>query len=103
MIHIPVLVVTKNRERFLMREETHTLVINAHGGLMYLDMEVVCGQPLVLINPQTGEEEGCRVVRVDQKPGSRNTVAFEFNRPAPLFWPITFPPADWKVASYQEP
>jgi hypothetical protein len=22
-------------------------------------------------------------------------VAFEFARPAPKFWPIVFPPADW--------
>jgi hypothetical protein len=95
VIQVPVLVVTKNRERFVQREETHTLVINAHGGLMELDMEVVAGQPLVLINPRTGEEEPCRVVRVDLRTDGSRTVAFEFDHPAPKFWPISFPPEDW--------
>ena len=57
VIQVPILVVTKNRERFVQREETHTLVINAHGGLMELGLAVVAGQPLVLINPRTGKEE----------------------------------------------
>jgi hypothetical protein len=99
VIQVPILVVTKNRERFVQREETHTLVINAHGGLMELDMEVVSGQPLVLINPRTGEEESCRVVRRDSSQGRRATVAFEFNEPAPGFWPISFPPSDWNAVS----
>jgi hypothetical protein len=95
VIQVPILVVTKNRERFVQREETHTLVINAHGGLMELDMEVVAGQPLVLINPRTGEEEPCRIVRVDLRTDGSRAVAFEFDHPAPKFWPISFPPADW--------
>ena len=40
----------------------------------------------------------CRVVRVEDEGLDFFKVAFEFDRPAPDFWPITFPPADW-VAS----
>jgi hypothetical protein len=97
MIQVPIRVVTKNQESYVQREETRTTVINAHGGLMELHMEVVTGQPLVLVNPKSGVEENCRVVRVEIQPGGRFAVAFEFNRPAPGFWPISFPPADWQL------
>jgi hypothetical protein len=26
-------------------------------------------------------------------------VAFEFDQPAPKFWPVTFPPVDWGLPS----
>jgi hypothetical protein len=95
MLQIPVVVVTESRERVEIREETHTLVVNAHGGLLKLKAEVVVGQPIVLMNPKTGAEEGARVIRVDHPPGGHTAVAFEFDRPAPHFWPVVFPPADW--------
>jgi hypothetical protein len=75
-------------------EETHTSVVNAHGGLMKLKMEVQAGQPFMLINAKTKMEESCRVVRVEHGVGI-SAIAFEFDRPAPQFWPITFPPANW--------
>ena len=37
----------------------------------------------------------CRVVRVDDAGMELYNVAFEFARPAPKFWPVVFPPADW--------
>jgi hypothetical protein len=95
MLQVPVVVVTNTREGTEQREETHTLVVNAHGGLLKLSMEVVAGQPMVLINPRTGTRETCRVIRVENPPGGHTAVAFEFDRPAPQFWPIVFPPADW--------
>jgi hypothetical protein len=49
MIQVPILAVTKKRERFLQRAETNTLVGNAQGGLMELRLEVVARQPLLLI------------------------------------------------------
>jgi hypothetical protein len=27
------------------------------------------------------------------------TIAFEFDRPAPKFWPVTLPPMDWGLPS----
>ncbi|HUI73515.1 MAG TPA: hypothetical protein VLX32_01145 [Candidatus Acidoferrum sp.] len=97
MLQIPVTVVAETDDRQEEREETHTLVVNAHGGLIKLKMEVVVGQPIVLINPKSGAEEGARVVRVDNPPGGHTAVAFEFDRPAPHFWPVVFPPPDWST------
>jgi hypothetical protein len=97
MLQIPVTVLAETPERVQVQEDTQTLVVNAHGGLMKLKMELLLGQPLILVNPQTGVEQGCRVVRIDQPSPDYFAVAFEFDRPAPKFWPVTFPPADWEV------
>ena len=98
MLQVPVIVKTKTRQGQNVEEETHTSVVNAHGGLMKLKMELQAGQPIVLVNAKTKMEQSCRVVRVENPPGGGNfAVAFEFDRPTPHFWPITFPPADWDV------
>jgi hypothetical protein len=95
VLHVPVVVVTETMEGKRVQEETQTLVVNAHGGLFSLKMEVVPGQPVLLINPKNGKEQKCRVVRVENPPGGGLAVAFEFDAPAAHFWPIVFPPADW--------
>lgn len=97
MLQVPVMVKTKTRQGESVQEETHTVVVNAHGGLMRLKMEVQAGQPIVLVNAKAKMEQTCRVVRVEEPPDGIFAVAFEFDRPAPHFWPITFPPADWRV------
>ena len=97
MLQVPVIVKTKTRRGESIEEETQTQVVNAHGGLMKLKMEVQAGQPIVLVNTKTKMEQNCRVVRVESPQGTGGSfaVAFEFDKPAPHFWPITFPPADW--------
>jgi len=97
MLQIPVTVMAETPDRVHVREETQTLVVNAHGGLMKLKAELHVGQPLLLMNPQTGVREGCRVVRIDQPAAEYFAVAFEFDHPSPKFWPVVFPPADWGV------
>jgi hypothetical protein len=94
MLQVPVTVLTETHEREQVQEQTHTLVVNAHGGLLKLKMEVLAGQPLVLVNSK-GQQEQCHVVRIDQPSPDYFAVAFQFDEPAPLFWPVTFPPADW--------
>jgi len=98
MLQIPILVKTDSAEDEHFEEETHTLVVNAHGGLLKLEMEVLAGQPIVLRNPRSGAEVAARVVRVENPPGGYTAVAFEFLEPSPHFWPVDFPPADWTKA-----
>jgi hypothetical protein len=98
VLNMPVVVVTETTEGKRIHEETHTLVVNAHGGLLKLRMEVVPGQPMLVINPKNGKEQKCRVTRVENPPGGGLAVAFEFETPAPHFWPIVFPPGDWGAA-----
>ena len=98
VLDVPLLVMTDTTEGKRVQEETHTLVVNAHGGLLTLKMEVLPGQPVLLINPKNGKEQKCRIVRVENPPGGEVVVAFEFEDPAPHFWPIVFPPTDWGLA-----
>jgi hypothetical protein len=97
MLQVSVVVWAEKPEGGHMHEDTQTLVVNAHGGLVKLQMEVQPGQPVRIVNAKSGMEERAKVVRVDQPPGGHSAVAFEFERPAPNFWPVVFPPEDWKV------
>ena len=95
MLQIPVVVRATGPDGEKLEEETHTSVVNAHGGLVKLQMEVKTGQPILLINAKTKMQQSCRVVRVETSAAGHSAMAFEFDQPAPHFWPITFPPADW--------
>ena len=97
MLQVPVVVQARTRDGEEVREETQTVAVNAHGGLLKLRMEVKAGQPIVLINEKLKMQQGCRVVRVETSVAGNSAVAFEFDQPAPKFWPIVFPPADWGV------
>jgi hypothetical protein len=96
MLQIPVTVLAETRDRIQVQENTHTLVVNAHGGLIKLKMDLLAGQPIILLNPQTGIEESSHVVRIEQPSPDYFAVAFEFERPSPKFWPVVFPPTDWE-------
>ena len=98
MLRMSVVVETETAQREKKREETFTLVVNAHGGLLQLQMEVLAGQPILLINAKSGMKARARVVRVENPPGGYTAVAFEFDEPMPKFWPISFPPPDWEKA-----
>ena len=95
MLQIPVVVQAKTPDGKNVREDTQTVVVNAHGGLLKLRMEVKTGQPIVLVNERAKVQQGCHVVRVETSEAGNSAVAFEFDQPSPKFWPIVFPPADW--------
>jgi hypothetical protein len=99
MLKMAVHVLAETEERRQIRVEGKTLVVNAHGGLMEMKDHLHVGQSFLLSNPATGSEMSCRVVRVDESGMEHFQIAFEFDRPAPKFWPVTFPPADWDVPS----
>src|SRR6267143_3847817 len=95
MLQVPVVVQARTRDGKEVREKTQTVVVNAHGGLLKLRMEVKVGQPFLLINERANMQQGCHVVRVERSEAGHSAVAFEFDQLAPQFWPIVFPPAVW--------
>ena len=99
MLQVPVVVQAKTRDGEEVREQTRTVVVNAHGGLMKLRAAVKVGQPILLINEKSKAQQGCHVVRVETSEGGLSAVAFEFDQPSPQFWPIVFPPADWAASA----
>ena len=84
------------------KEETQTLVVNAHGALIALAGLVEKGQALYLTNHRTNEEKQCRVTYVGPITGGKAQIGVEFTKPSPDFWRIAFPPEDW-VAPEQPP
>ena len=80
-------------------ERAQTLVVNAHGALMALAEKVTPKQRLLMQNIHSGEQKECRVVYIEKVPMGPTRVAVEFTRPAPSFWRIAYPPADWTAST----
>jgi PilZ domain len=78
-------------------EETHTLIVNAHGALIALKAKVAKGQKLRLTNRATKAEQSCRVASLGPMSEGKAQVGVEFLKPCPDFWQISFPPEDWVV------
>lgn len=74
------------------REVCETVVVSAHGGLLYLQHEVDNDGLLVLVNPETQEEQECRIVFRGEAGEKGQRVGVEFLTPAPYFWGIDFRP-----------
>jgi hypothetical protein len=78
------------------KETCETVVVNAHGGLLLLKHEIDNGEMLVLIHPETMEEQECRVVYQGEPGDKGQRVGVEFLTPAPHFWGLELadkPPA----------
>ena len=72
------------------RETCQTVVVNDHGGLLFLQHEVDLGEMLVITNPETLEEQESRVVFLGDPADQGQRVGVEFLTPAPRFWGIEF-------------
>lgn len=99
MLQMRITVIADDTQRNSRQEEALTQIVNAHGGLLKLKMDVKVGQPMRLVNPQNKIEQNCRVVRVEDSSPEYFSVAFEFDKPNAKFWPVVFPPSDWDAAS----
>ena len=95
LLRIPVSVIGTDPAKKMVRESTYTLVVNAHGALIQLELAVRVGQVVILQNPETGEEQSCRIIRRDSVAEGKSQVAIEFLKPASKFWRVAFPPEDW--------
>src|SRR5712692_7971239 len=94
-VSVPVVVYRPPRQGPQFYESTQTLVVSTHGALMPLTGTVAPKQRLLVQNTGSGEQQESRVVYVKKEPTGPPMVAVEFSRPAPSFWHIAFPPADW--------
>jgi hypothetical protein len=95
MLQMKLTVIAEDVQRKPRQEEALTLVVNAHGGLLKMKFDLHVGQPMRLVNPHNRLEQSCRVIHVEDMSAEFFSVAFEFDKPNPKFWPVVFPPADW--------
>jgi hypothetical protein len=94
-MRVRVVVAGKNSDGRRFREACETVVISAHGGLLYLGQPVQKDAMLMLTNPFTQEDQECRIVFLGDATEKGQRVGLEFLTPAPHFWGIDFVPTDW--------
>jgi len=93
-MRIRVVLVGKNQRGHRFRKASETIMISAHGGLLYLDQDLEMGTMLVLANPSTQDEQECRVVYLGDDSDKGRRVGIEFLTPAPRFWGVEFTPPE---------
>jgi len=71
-------------------EACETVVINAHGGLMYLNQPLNMDAVLVITKPFTQEEQECRIVFLGDATDKGQRIGLEFLTPAPHFWGVDY-------------
>jgi len=94
---MPVVVAGKNARGQEFNQSSETTIVNAHGGLLHLNEPIEMGAVITLMNVATREEQKCRVVFLGDASEKGRDVGIEFLAPAPQFWAIEFPPADWSA------
>lgn len=73
-----------------------TVSVNDHGALLLCPQMFPAGGKFDLENDRTGEVQPCRVTRPPADTGDGYHVPVEFEKAAPNFWRISFPPPDWR-------
>lgn len=99
MLQIAVLIKAEIPEGKRMQTQAFTVEVNAHGGLLESPCRMAVGQKITLVNPQSGKEINCWVVRIHKTSGEDFTIAFEFEQHSARFWPIDSPPLDWPATA----
>ena len=100
-MRIRVVVAGKNRHGRRFREACESIVINAHGGLVYSSEPLEIGVLLTVTNPFTQEEQECRIVYLGDDNGKGQRVGLEFVTPSPHFWGVEFAQPDWAERATQ--
>jgi hypothetical protein len=76
--------------------EVNTLSVNPRGALVVMKQSLPAETRLVLEHQGTRERVACKVARAPREVPEGFQVPLEFDSPAPDFWKIAFPPADWR-------
>jgi len=98
ILDVPLVIRGQAADNSPFREETFTITINAHGGLLVLENRVALGQKIILMNPKNWDEREATVAFLGPPYAGLATVGVEFTRPAPEFWAVSPPPPDWGLS-----
>ena len=81
----------------LLRQDAFTEVVNAHGGLLEMEIRPLPGQRMLLRNPSSDVQQSATILSAKRSREGGYAVAFEFDSPAPELWAPVLPPDDWKI------
>ena len=93
---VSIIVRAQKLERGREPEKTVALIVNAHGALILLAMQVAVDEFVIVANPKNEKELLCRVTHLGPTFMGKAEVGIEFIRPSPDFWDIPELPLDWK-------
>jgi hypothetical protein len=99
ILDVPLVIRGETCDKRPFRENTFTITVNAHGGLLVLENPVALGQKVVLMNPKNWDEREATIAFVGPTYAGLATIGIEFARPAPEFWAISSPPPDWNLCT----
>lgn len=102
-IDMPVEIFGQASNGKVFREETRTIVVNAHGALLVMTSFPVIKPSVLLVNKRTRMEVQCRVLFQKETEEGNGELSVEFVDPQPRFWGIAFPPEDWNNADRKKP
>jgi hypothetical protein len=97
LLSIPIQVSGQSVDGQDFKEDTRTLVVNAHGALIALAAAVAAGQNINLTNRTTRDTRECRIVYLGNANAGKMQMGIEFVQPSSSFWRVDFPPDDWVV------
>jgi hypothetical protein len=92
-VHASVHVALKGKEVIM---DATTLSVNTHGALVVIKQTLPAEAQLVLEHGVTREKIVCKIARPAREMPEGFHIPLEFDSPAPNFWGIAFPPADWR-------
>jgi hypothetical protein len=72
-------------------EATHSVSVNAYGGVVRLSAPVTMAQQISVANPRTATELPGMVTFVGPKNAGKSDISFEFSDASVSFWGIGFP------------
>jgi TonB family protein len=84
-------------------EETGTMIVFPHGGVLRMSTAVTASQMLVVTNLKTRQDAICRVVKVRTFSNMQGYVEVEFTHQQPGYWGVHFPSEGSAQASASEP
>lgn len=97
-LQIPVQARFHNPDGAEVRLDAFTLVVNAHGCLLEMEVKPPVGKRMRLRNTKSQAEQTGTVIQSERSRDGLFAVAFEFDSPVPQLWPIVEPPEDWEFS-----
>ena len=102
LVAMPVLIYGRSEDEPF-QEQTETIDVSAHGGLMPVTVEVMKSQKLLLTNLLTNQELACRVARVVRTSQGQTLAGLEFVQPSKGFWGEHLPATGSAPADRERP
>jgi hypothetical protein len=75
-------------------ENSETIDVCQHGGLVTVSAKITSSQKLILTNAQTNEDVACRVARLVRTERGQTLAGLEFLEPSPRFWGTSVAPGN---------